>query len=444
MAWRDPWETVDRANALRGQQEMQGIQALSALQGMQTNALQRQQLQQGIADEQATRDAFMQSGGDQSKLMQLLQQRGLYKQAQAQDKALLDRRAAEANISKAEAEAAVKNAGLFRDTVATINDQPGWDAFRNSPAMKGRNLPEVFSPELKDALVMESKSYIAQRTPKYEVVDIGGKKLMVDMNPFTNPAIRGTQFDKTMTPGEVATDARGREANRIAAGQLGVAQGSLSLSRERFNFEQNNPPGQYDPERGVVVNTRTAQARPAMMGDSPLGPREKLTDTQKKELASIESQQNIVRAALKAVEETPTAFGMVRGLATMSGPVSESVAGRFDSQKESETRAYVFNVVSKAINERAGAAQTTQELARLRSFLPAETDNATQVKNKLNAFNDYLENSRAGYDRPQTSGPRPQQPGAPKVPKIASDAEYNALPSGATYIDPNGVTRRKK
>lgn len=374
----------------------------------------------------------------------MLTGRGLYRQVQAQDQAELTRRKTMADIGKDEAEAALKKATMFRDTVAGINDQAGWDALRNSPDLKGRNLPEVFTPELKQSLVMRADDYLKRSTPEYKQVDVGGRILNVDVNPFTNPAIRGTQFDKTMTPGEMATDARGREANRIAAGNLGVAQGNLSLSRERFNFEQNNPPGQYDPERGVVVNTRTAQARPAMMGDSPLGPREKLTDTQKKELASIDSQQNIVRGALKAVEDTPSAFGMTRGLATMSGPISESVAGRFDSQKESEARSYVFNVVSKVINERAGAAQSAQELARLRSFLPAETDNATQVKNKLNAFNDYLENSRAGYDRPQTSGQRPQQPGAPKVPKIASDAEYNALPSGATYIDPNGVTRRKK
>jgi hypothetical protein len=32
----------------------------------------------------------------------------------------------------------------------------------------------------------------------------------------------------------------------------------------------------------------------------------------------------------------------------------------------------------------------------------------------------------------------------PVVPKISSDAEYNALPSGAEYIAPDGARRRKK
>jgi hypothetical protein len=33
--------------------------------------------------------------------------------------------------------------------------------------------------------------------------------------------------------------------------------------------------------------------------------------------------------------------------------------------------------------------------------------------------------------------------GGPQVPRISSSADYAALPSGATYVDPNGVTRKK-
>ena len=56
MAWRDPWENVDRSNALRMQSDAQGINMLQALGGAQTNALQRQQLQTQMADQARTRD----------------------------------------------------------------------------------------------------------------------------------------------------------------------------------------------------------------------------------------------------------------------------------------------------------------------------------------------------------------------------------------------------
>jgi hypothetical protein len=53
--------------------------------------------------------------------------------------------------------------------------------------------------------------------------------------------------------------------------------------------------------------------------------------------------------------------------------------------------------VSKVINERAGAAQSVQELSRLRSFLPAEMDDAKQIQDKLTAFETYLQDSRKAY-----------------------------------------------
>jgi hypothetical protein len=61
-------------------------------------------------------------------------------------------------------------------------------------------------------------------------------------------------------------------------------------------------------------------------------------------------------------------------------------------------------VVSKVINERAGAAQSVQELSRLRSFLPAEMDSAKQIQDKLTAFETYLKDSRKAYSGGKNSG----------------------------------------
>lgn len=139
-------------------------------------------------------------------------------------------------------------------------------------------------------------------------------------------------------------------------------------------------------------------------GSVPLGIGPKMSESQKKEVQGFDAQMSIIDRALAEVKKTPSAFSFGRGVATLAGGVPESIAGRFQSPEEQQTRAFIFNVASKAINERAGAAQSAQELARLRSFLPAETDSAEQVQNKLTSFKQYLKEQRNVYSEPVRSG----------------------------------------
>ena len=133
---------------------------------------------------------------------------------------------------------------------------------------------------------------------------------------------------------------------------------------------------------------------------TPVGIGVRMSEAQKKEVISLDAQIAIMDRALADVKKTPTAFSFSRGVATLAGAPAESIAGRFQTPEEQQTRAFVFNTVSKAINERAGAAQSAQELARLRGFLPAETDSAEQVQNKLTSFKTYLREQRDVYAAP--------------------------------------------
>lgn len=145
----------------------------------------------------------------------------------------------------------------------------------------------------------------------------------------------------------------------------------------------------------MIVDKGTGLARPAAQMNGTKLPG-KLSESTKKELTSIGQQRAAIDGALKAVAETPDAFSFGRGTATRMGGTAETIAGRFDSEAQTMARSYVYNNVSKIINERAGAAQSAQELARLRGFLPAEQDNATQVRNKLTAFKAYLSDVERG------------------------------------------------
>lgn len=134
----DPFDQYGKSLALRG------LMQKGELQGMQMDEARR-----GLADEEALRSAYRQSGGDSAQLRALLQQGGQYKQIQALDKFDLERRGKEATIGKDESAGAKskfdvhigrleRGAALF----AGATDQASYDN-----ALRVGQLTETFSPE---------------------------------------------------------------------------------------------------------------------------------------------------------------------------------------------------------------------------------------------------------------------------------------------------------
>lgn len=382
-----------------------------ALKGLISKGEQEERL---LADDTAVRDAYRQSGGDNTRLRALLRDGGHYTQLQALEKAELEKRAKEATIGKDEAAAgkskfdvAIKEVEHGSAILQAAKDNPqAWPSIRRVFALQfpklAADLPEQFDPAFIDGKIAAGQTITQKLQDQRE-------------------------RERIAETGRHNKEQEGNAAGQLAVsrGNLGVAQGNLGVSRDRLNFDREQPKGVLNSEGTMLVDPRTAEARPVTVSGQPVPGR--LTEGQRKELSSIESQKSQVAGALKAVEGTPSAFGLARGAATMAGAIPESVAGRMDSNPERQARSYVFNVVSKVINERAGAAQSAQELARLRSFLPAETDNADQIKSKLTGFQTYLDDSRAGYDTPQqAAAPRPKaEAGQQKV--------FSSMPDPAQY-----------
>jgi hypothetical protein len=166
----------------------------------------------------------------------------------------------------------------------------------------------------------------------------------------------------------------------------------------------------------MIVNTRTGEAAPIMAGGQPLPP--KLSTEQSKDVTAINQQRTVIDSALNLVKTTPTAFSFARGAAGAL-PLGETISGRTETPAETEARAAVFNIVSKVINERAGAAQSNQEIKRLNAFLPSEYDNAKQIQSKLNGFKKYLDEQVKGTRIPIST---PTTPSAP-VNTFSSEAD---------------------
>lgn len=93
--------------------------------------------------------------------------------------------------------------------------------------------------------------------------------------------------------GETGRHNKATELN--AAGQLGVAQGQLGLSRQRLAFDQSQPKGQYDADRGLLIDPRTAQAQPVTMGGAPIGAKDKpLAEGAQKQVLGARNTQDAV------------------------------------------------------------------------------------------------------------------------------------------------------
>lgn len=172
----------------------------------------------------------------------------------------------------------------------------------------------------------------------------------------------------------------------------------------------------------VLVNTRTAEGQPITVGGKPIEP--KLSSEQNKDILAINQQRATVNGAIADVQANKSAFGFGRGIA-QNLPYGESIAGRFETPEQTQARAYVFNNVSAVIKERAGTAQSAQELTRLNSFLPATTDTADQIISKLKGFNQYLDDLEKGTRQPTSkpsasNAPTANVPAKPATPKVFS------------------------
>jgi hypothetical protein len=194
----------------------------------------------------------------------------------------------------------------------------------------------------------------------------------------------------------------------------------------------------YEGAEGpLLVNTRAGTATPLLVDGKPIAP--KLSAEQSKDITAINQQRATINGAIADIKENKSAFSFGRGVA-QNLPYGESLVGRLEKPEDTQTRAYVFNNVSSVIKERAGTAQSAQELTRLNSFLPATTDNADQIISKLDGFNKYLNDFEKG-----TRVSPSKKPDVPQLNSFSNEADVQKAISSGTLkkgdkVTVNGVT----
>lgn len=400
-----PAQIESPLNSLSRMLQLEGAQQTNAL-----NAMKMDEYQRTVNDTNRLNGFYSNALGadgkiDRTSLFRNVATGGLGSKIPGLQKGFLEADEAQGKVDKQKVElvdAKLKQSRAFLDSVQTPDQYLAWHEANHAdpvlgPVLAARGvtadqargqilqalqLPGGFQQLLqKSALGLEK--FTEMNKPTYQNQNLGGTVQTLALPGLGGaPSVVSTST-VTQSPDNAATNERARADAAAARAQ----------SDRHFNVTQDNAGNTYDTERGMVVNTRKGTATPVIQGGQPLAP--KPSEAVKKEMLSINQQRSVLQGALDAVKATPSAFSAGRGIAGKL-PFGESTAGRFETPEETQARAYVFNNVSRVINERAGAAQSAQELARLNTFLPADTDGPDQITNKLIGFQNYLNDLEKG------------------------------------------------
>lgn len=195
----------------------------------QMGDLQMQQTRDGIDADRRIAALFSNGTPTEQQVSAINPKRGM-----EFGKSLVDRRKAEGDIGKTQAETLKMNIATARDALVPVGDQASYDAWREGVSKLlgpdfARTIPAQFSVETKTQNLMKAEDAIKRLSPELKMQDTGGG--IVPVNPYTGAQQAGTQvIPKAATPGEVLTDTRTREEGKA---NRGVTMRGQNLTNDR-------------------------------------------------------------------------------------------------------------------------------------------------------------------------------------------------------------------
>jgi hypothetical protein len=298
----------------------------------------------------------------------------------------------------------------MRDTMVTnLPDDPvalKASALQDAKStLKGKDLLTAFLPELMVA---------------------GGN--VINKNPLAPGGAGAVLGRVAMSDAQIEQNKVAQRNAEIAQQQANIAAGRLGVEQKRLAQDATGVVYQEDGNGNIVALPSKLKAGEVPTGRMAVAPgggfqpmQAKPSEAVGKEQMSINQQKSTVQGALDAVKATPDAFGWT------TGNLPESVRSRLATSPENEARAFVFNVVSGVIKERAGTAQSAGEAATLARFLPAEGDNAKVIEDKLTGFQKYLNAKESGTTKKRSGGAAAATPTANPYSAMSNEDLLKAL-----------------
>lgn len=456
----------------------QALQLKDLIGQQDMRALQMREYERKQQEEMTLRDLMRGKSGPE--LETALTQAGYGERALGIRKERLAGDKSAAETQKAQLESAMNGYQFAANMAAGVNSQQAYDAmkaqFAQNPlfAPVVQNMPAQWSPEVSEELkrgALAAAGKIEAILPRVTDRDVGGTIQTVSTDPVSGRQTVAGVTPKTMTPGDV------QQSRDAAAGRAVTMRGqdlTRMTAQERLQWEQQNPRlvpfestggvGGYDPRRNTFYPAnvaggqppaaqpaQSAQDRPADFGKPAFGKPKAQLDA---EVNTIEREKANANAASVAADS----LGVLDKAITHPGrTISTGGTSVLPIDRIPGTDAADFRAVRKQLEGKAflqafetlkGGGQITEIEGRKATEAIARLDTAQSDEEYLTALRELRGIVARGYER-ASGKPAPKEPtmkievNGSTPPKINSDAEFDALPSGAEFIAPDGTRRRK-
>lgn len=245
-----------------------------------------------------------------------------------------------------------------------------------------------------------------------------------------------------LIPGRQEAIQREQYAQQLARQKQEAAQLDMELKRQQL---ENAKGGEWhiDSASGMMINKRNGEIKPIQ----PQGGASQITPGSVEERLAASYGQRMALADQLLSQIGKEGYPTTGTDLAKSLPLIGDWAGRqaMNDKQQQYSQAQADWVRAK-LRKESGAAIGSDEMAKeIETYFPKPGDTPAVIAQKAQArqiANEAMKMA-AGKAGGSVTGVRPDgaQGGAPRV---ASDADYNALPKGATYIDPNGNQRTKR
>ncbi len=221
------------------------------------------------------------------------------------------------------------------------------------------------------------------------------------------------------------------ETTRTVEQQLkGVAGASVAINQ----FKTENPDIVKDNEITMATNSK---GEPQLL----IKPRAAAGDAALKEFSDLVTLRDSAKTAQTLFD--PSFVGLVQGSDIINA--IERKTG-ITGSKEVSFKRIVNDLSDRLLRARSGAQINEQEFERLTKIVPrldtAEVVFEAEMKSFIDELDKILNTKQKISEQAGRRGLR--QPGQQVVPSPTTQAEFDAIPKGAEFIDTDGIRKRKQ
>jgi hypothetical protein len=434
------------ANPINKMAQIMQVRGMQDEQSMRQ--MQADQIRRGIEQENALNEAYRGAVGpdgavDRNRLFSVLAERGLGAKLPGIQKQFLEADEAQAKLGKTKAETGkidfdmgIKRGEHVASVLSTAQDQASYDLARQQLAQSFgpqvvANMPPQFDPNAVQAMVAQGMTIVQRLT------DERARQQQAETN-------RHNKASEGLT-------ARGQDIT--VRGQDMVNQRAV----DRLEFDRGNAVTEAGGPTQAALAKRLGKApagyrwrEDGTMEAVPGGPADiKAGEAGAKRARQIEGA---IGQATRVISKVDEALGKVGYTTAGVGSVMSKIPGTDARDLQSALETIKANLGFAELQAMRDASPTggalgaiaVQELIALQSTVASldQAQSPDQLKKSLDQIKTHYGNWRKTLQDGNAPPPPPKPGGAAPKP-IASDAEYNALPSGAEFIAPDGSRRRK-